>query len=93
MQPGLLYFQEKFGDDTKHPVNIFKSARLFSPSKVNEIKPVVADVDYLSILQFLTGKIEHLKEGLPAFVVKATGVDSSVDVLEWWKNASAELPH
>ena len=25
MQPGILYFQERFGDDTKHPVNIFIS--------------------------------------------------------------------
>ena len=79
MQPGILYFQERFGDDTKHPVNIFKSARLFSPSKLNELRPIAADIDCLSIFQFLTGEIEHLKEELPVFVAKATDVDSSVD--------------
>ena len=37
IQPGLLYFQEKLGSDTVHPVAAFKAARLFSPTKFIEI--------------------------------------------------------
>ena len=78
---------------TLNILSTFSSARLFSPSKLNELRPIAADIDCLSIFQFRTGEIEHLKEELPVFVAKATDVDSSVDILEWWKNASPELPH
>jgi len=89
----VCYFQERFGDDTKHPVNIFKASRLFSPSKLNEIRPIATDIDGLIVFQFLSGEIDHLKEELPIYIAKASDVDSSVDILEWWKSASVELTH
>ena len=32
-----------------------------------------------------------MKEELLIYIAKASDVDSSVDVLEWWKTASAEV--
>ena len=45
------------------------------------------------MVQFLSVEIDHLKEELPIYIAKASDVDSSVDVLERWKSASAELTH
>ena len=52
LQPGLLYFQEKLGSDTIHPVAAFKAARLFSPTKLIEIQPEAADIDTLNTSHF-----------------------------------------
>ncbi len=50
VEPGLDYFLEKFGDDTKAPLNIFKAARYFSPHKVFEMQPSASDLDCLSTI-------------------------------------------
>ena len=44
IQPGLGYFVEKFSSDLAVAVNAFKSARLFFPPKVCEMKPVANDI-------------------------------------------------
>ena len=69
----------------------FKAVRLLSPTLVVQIQPTAADIDHLKILPFLsTTTIEHLKEELPTYLVKASalasssdGGDSSMDSLEW----------
>ena len=53
IRPGLQYFETKFGSDLSAPVSVFKTARLFSPVKVREMKPVASDVDTLSAFPFL----------------------------------------
>ena len=45
VKDGIEYFNNKFGDDSASPLNAFKAARLFSPSKVNDIQPSAADVE------------------------------------------------
>ena len=78
VQPGLLYFQEKLGSDTVHPVAAFKAARLFSPTKLIEIQPTAADIDILNIIPFLSQDLNHLKEELPTYFAKAAAVASSM---------------
>ena len=98
MQPGLEYFQDKFGDDTKHPMPAFKAARLFSPTLITRIQPTAADIDQLKDLPFLSAStLEHLKEELPTYIAKASVLsslsdcNSLIDILEWWKSNSTEL--
>ena len=70
IQPGLLYFQEKLGSDTVHPVAAFKAARLFSPTELIEIQPEAADIDTLNNIPFLSQDLNHLKEELPTYFAK-----------------------
>ena len=80
VQPGLDYFQDKFGDDSKHSMATFKAVRLLSPTLVVQIQPTAADIDHLKILPFLcTTTIEHLKEELPTYLAKASALASSSD--------------
>ena len=50
VKDALLYFQSKFGDHS--PLNAFKAARYFMPSKVYEMKPSASDIDSLSVIPF-----------------------------------------
>ena len=94
VQPGLQYFHEKFGNDSDHPVAAFKAARVFSPSKADELRPTAADIDSLSTFSFFSSStISSLKEELPTYLAKASNVDPSMDILKWWKQHSPELPH
>ena len=44
----------------------FKSARYFSPTKVNELKPSATDLDTLSVFPFMNPNlIGDLKDELP----------------------------
>ena len=52
IQPAYSYFREKFECDLKGSLEIFKAARLFSPSKFNEMKPTVSDIDSLKVFMF-----------------------------------------
>ena len=45
-RPGLQYFETNFGSDLSPPLSVFKAARLFSPMKVDEMKPVATDVKH-----------------------------------------------
>ena len=97
IQPGLLYFQEKLGSDTVHPVAAFKAARLLSPTKLIEIQPEAADIDTLNNIPFLSQDLNHLKEELPTYFAKAAVVASStggtepIGTLGWWKNNCTNL--
>ena len=97
MQPGLDYFNSKFGDDTKHPMSAFKAVRLLSPTLATQIQPTAPDIDQLKVLPFLPATVlEHLKEELPTYLAKASVVassDRSLDSLEWWKNNGTKLPY
>ena len=49
-------------------------------------------LEKLSIIHFITTSIrENMKKELSTYVAEATGVDASVDVLEWWEKHSTEL--
>ena len=43
LKPGIDYFLARFGNDTVSLLSGFKAARLFSPRKVSELKPVAVD--------------------------------------------------
>ncbi len=90
VQPGIHYFLEKFGNDSTHPLAVFKAARLFSPSKVHDIQPTAADIDCLSVIPWLN--VLELKEELPTYLAKASDVDSSTNILDWWERNCFELP-
>ncbi len=94
VQPGIDYFQLKFGDDTKPPLSQFKAMRYFSPTRIQELQPIASDVDSLSAIPFFndTGVITGLKEELPAYLARANGVNPP-DICEWWNNNKTVLPN
>ena len=72
---------------------VFKAARFFSPSKFNEIKPTIADIDLLKVSRFFdSATIDGLKSELPAYLAAAEDVSSEMDPMMWWKSRETELP-
>ena len=61
VEPAFAYFKTKFEEDLKPLVQAFKRARIFSPSKANELKPTTSDVDELKCFSFNLAFIEELK--------------------------------
>ena len=93
VQPGIDYFEQTLGNDSRHPVAAFKVARLFNPVKVKEMQPKAADLDALTAFPFLSQEnLHHLKEELPVYLAKVVDISQSISLLEWWKDNSADLP-
>ena len=81
-----------FDSDLKNSVNVFEVAQLFLPSKISEMNVTAESLEKLSIIPFITTSIrENMKKELSTYVAVATGVDASVNVLEWWEKHSTEL--
>ena len=92
VQPAYSYFREKFEHDLKGSSEMFKAARLFSPSKFNKIKRTVRDIDSLKVFEFFDAStIEGLKSELPTYAALTEDVSSAIDPLTWWKEHKNEL--
>ena len=95
VQPGIDYFQQKFGDDMTYPLNVFKAARYFSPTKMFEMQPSASDVDSLTVVPFLNdpATITNFKEELPTYLARTDDVSLTIDMLDWWKRNEEGLPY
>ncbi len=72
IQPGYDYFNSRFDGELKILVS---AARYFDPSKINELKPTLSDIDSLKVLPFIKNPlITNLKTELPAYMSKAEDV-------------------
>ena len=93
VKPAYDYFKEKFDNDLRSTVELFKTARYFSPSKVSELKPTSSDLSSLSAFPcFDSEAIEGMKSELPTYLAAAEGVAQQFDPCEWWKCHSADIP-
>lgn len=93
VKPAYNYFKEKFDHDLQSTLELFKTARYFSPSKVSELKPTSSDLNSLSAFPcFDSEAIEGMKSELPTYLAAAEGVAPQFDPCEWWKHHSAETP-
>jgi hypothetical protein len=93
VKPAYDYFKEKFDNDLRSTVKLFKTARYFSPSKVSELKPTSSDLSSLSAFPcFDSEAIEGMKSELPTYLAAAEGVAPQFDPCEWWKYHSADIP-
>ena len=78
VQPGIVYFHSKFGNDSSPPLNAFKAAR---PLKVNDLKPVAADIDSLKCIPSLT----------KLTIVKPSRTSKRNYLLTWQKPVESQL--
>ena len=53
VQPGIAYYFQQVSTNMKPALEAFKAARLFSPFRLNEIKPSVASLDTVIAFPFL----------------------------------------
>lgn len=76
-------------------MDAFKSARLFNPGKVTELKPTAATVDSLKAFPLFKDSLvlSALKSELPAYIAAADGVPRELDPSEWWNHNKELLPH
>ena len=92
MKPAYECFKEKFDNNLRSTVELFKTARYFSPSKVSELKPTSSDLSSLSAFPcFDSEAIEGMKSELPTYLA-AADVSPQIDPCEWWKHHSADIP-
>ena len=86
IQPGVDYFHSKFGiaGDLLPAVNAFKAARLFLPSKINDLKPEASTVDTLRSFKFLNNDLvmNELKAELSKYLAVAEGVSTDTPALQ-----------
>lgn len=69
IQPGLDYFANCKENSMKEPLACFKAARLFSPTKLEQMKPSVAEVNKLTVFPFLSSvNVDALESRVPNFI-------------------------
>ena len=84
--PAYSYFKEKFDNNLKNAVEAFKAARYFLPSKIDELRPTISDLDSLNVFLFFDPTLlAALKTELADYTAAAEGVVESVNPLDWWK--------
>jgi len=93
IKPANEYFKFKFETELQPVVSAYKSARLFNPATVNDLKPSASDIAGLKSFQFLENSISHLQRELPAYLAAADGVSQDTDLIKWWDRHSATLTH
>ena len=83
--PAYDYFQLKFYNDLKLPLDTFKTARFFNPTGVCELKPTSIHIEDLKVFPFLTLSVQNnLKAELPMHLSKVEGVPTEVLKSQWW---------
>ena len=77
----------------KPVVDAFKSAQLFIPTKIHDIKPNASTVDTLRSFKFLDNDqtVNNLKSELPTYLALTEDI-IDVDSLLWWEKNSKKLP-
>ena len=85
VEPGLTYFHHKFTEELSASVGAFKSARLFLPHKISEMKPDASVVDSLQAFPFLNDAavLHGLKQELPMYLAQAADVAKDIEPLNW----------
>ena len=90
------YFNERFNehDGILAPVvKAFRAARILDPGAVCSMQPDEARVRTLTHFPFIhEADIAPLLEELPTYLAAASGVDSDIDILPWWRTHLNELP-
>ena len=92
VQPGLTYYFHQLTESMKEPLVAFKAARLFSPSKLHEMRPNIEAIDSFTSMPFLLQHIPALKEEFPQYVAAAEDISSSCNPLQFWKEHEESLP-
>ena len=84
--PAYSYFKVKFDTDLKKAVEAFKAARYFLPSKIDELKPTISDIDSFKSFPFLDSTLlAELKTDLADYIAASEGVVETVNPFDWWK--------
>ena len=91
VQPGLDYFDKQLNTSLKVSLSAFKAARLLCPYQVNTLNPTAADVDELSAFPFVDN-LASLKSELASYLAKSDSLNSSMDIVSWWKQYTHDLP-
>ena len=92
VEPAYAYFKSKFEGKLKPLVQAFKAARIFSPSKANELKPTTRDVNELQCFSFDSSLLEGLKAELVTYLACCDDVSTETPICNWWRNHESEIP-
>ena len=90
--PSLQYFADCKANSIGEPLACFKAARLFSPTKIEEMKPSTSEVDTLAAFPFLFDGLNALKTELPAYLAAVEDISPDYNPSEFWKRHKETLP-
>ena len=94
VDPAIHYYKQRLNDSMKVPLQAFKAARLFVPSKVQEMNVNTQSVDSLAVFPFFDPlQLQHLKAELPNYIAACEDIDPSQDTLTFWRNHKSSLPN
>lgn len=86
VQPVLQYLADCKANSMKEPLACFKASRLFSPTKLEEMKPSASEVYTLAAFPFLSSDLNALKTELPGYLAAVEYINLDYYPLEFWKN-------
>src|ERR1700722_14226190 len=88
------YFKEQL-DKIGPQLKIFKAAKLFSPLFISSRPCNPDDVNELTCISTFndTKIIQNLEEEFPKYYTIASQCPLNIDLLNWWPQAAAEIPH
>ena len=93
VQPAIQYYKQKLNDCMKGPLQAFKAARIFVPTKVQEMQVTLSDVDEFAVFPFIDNTVlQQLKSELPQYVAACGGKAPSYSLQKFWQNHSTTLP-
>ena len=95
IDPSIEYYKQLV-TSMKTPLAVFKAARLFCPTRLNEIYSSKAEVilEELRVIPFLdSNTMEHLKDEFPTYCALTKDVSPTIDTCKFWKNYADTLPH
>lgn len=94
VDPAIQYYKQRLEDSMKIPLQAFRAAHMFVPSKVREKNTDTQAVDSLAVFPFFdTVELQHLKTELPNYIAACEDVDASHDICTFWKNHESTLPY
>ena len=88
LKPALDYYREHLKADLMSvPLSAFKAARLFSPQKLQEMKPDITVLDTLTIFPFISvADLVQMKDEYPKYLAAVEDISPDYDPLDFWKN-------
>ena len=81
---GWIIVSRSFFHEFTPIMDAFKSARLFNPGKVTDLKLPAETLDTLEAFPFFQDDLNDLKHELPAYLAAADGTPRETNSLEWW---------
>ena len=95
LQPMMVYYFDRFNEETgslRHLLSLFKCLEMFNSYGFSSRGFTPDDIRLLSTFEPFKGCLDALVAELPEYSRLSTNVDSSVDILGWFRHHKDFIP-